>query len=179
MHSDGREILSAVQRAKLEAVKRNTCVGIVLNPAANPPADLTGVANRGSFTVFIDDGRGGGNECNAQIDGTEANNPLMQAIPQGVKDGVAMTRSTDPSSPGAGNDGNFNDLFDSITFNNRGIAQTRLPNALPVPFTSIVLRNDPNPANANWWGRIVVNNMGGGMAYQTNNDPAIQGNWSE
>ncbi len=182
MRSDGRDLLGTIQRAKLEAIKRNTCVGVVLNPAAAPPADLSGVTNRGSYNIFIDDGRGGGNACNALIDGTESTNPLMMARAQEailVKDGVAMTRSTNPSTPGAGNDPNFNDLFDSITFNNRGIAVQRQPDPLAAPFTSIVLRNDPNPANASWWGRIVINNMGGGIEYQTNNLPANQGSWSE
>lgn len=181
MRSDGRDILSALQQAKLEAIKRNTCVGVLLFPAAAPPADLTGDANRGSYMMFIDDGRGfPAGACDAVLNGTEANNPLMPANPlvnaSRVREGVALTRSPTASTAA---DLNLNELFDSISFDNRGLARARTPDPVVPPFNAIVLRNDPNPANPTWWGRVVANNVGGSILFQTNNNPANQNVWSD
>ena len=59
-----RELYSNMQKAKSEAVKRNTSVGIAFTTAAFP---TTG----GSYTVFLDDGTGGGTASNATRDGGE------------------------------------------------------------------------------------------------------------
>ncbi len=174
MRADGREIINLVQQAKLEAIKRNTCVGVRLTPG--PAGDLTGNNDRGSYIIFIDDGRGGGTACNGQIEGDEDTNPMMFARPQDerrVKKGVALTLSTVASTVG---DENLNDLFNRISFDARSLVRARFVDAGP---TAIILRNDPNPANATMWGRIVVNNMGGTIQYQTNNDPNNEGAWSE
>ena len=74
MHKFGRELVGAVQQARLDAVRLNACVRIsfidndgdstTAAPAlpAVPPADLSGFPNasRGGYWVHIDDGSGGG-----------------------------------------------------------------------------------------------------------------------
>ena len=60
------DLFSYMQKAKLEAVRRNTDIGITFN-TVNPPA--TG----GSYLAFVDDGSGaGGIPGNAVQDGSEA-----------------------------------------------------------------------------------------------------------
>ncbi|MCK9172504.1 MAG: GspH/FimT family protein [Desulfuromonas thiophila] len=53
-----------MQKAKSEAVLRNTSIGITFTPVAFP-------ATGGGYTVFIDDGNGGGTAGNAVQDGGE------------------------------------------------------------------------------------------------------------
>ena len=65
LKSSARDLYSNIQKAKLEATKRNVCVGMNFNTVAFP---LTG----GGYTVFVDDGTGGGTACNMTQDGTEA-----------------------------------------------------------------------------------------------------------
>ncbi len=59
-----RELFSNMQKAKSEAVKRNTSVGIAFTTVVFP-------ATGGGYTVFIDDGEGGGTPGNAVQDGGE------------------------------------------------------------------------------------------------------------
>lgn len=59
-----RDLYSNMQKARLEAVKRNTNIGISF-------ATVTYPATGGSYLVFIDDGSGGGTAGNAIKDGTE------------------------------------------------------------------------------------------------------------
>jgi type IV fimbrial biogenesis protein FimT len=59
-----RELFSNMQKAKSEAVKRNTSVGIAFTTVVFP-------ATGGGYTVFIDDGEGGGTPANAVQDGGE------------------------------------------------------------------------------------------------------------
>ena len=61
-----RELVANFQRAKLEAVKRNTDVVISFTPVAFTPTG--GV---GSYLIFVDDGSGGGTAGNDVRDGTE------------------------------------------------------------------------------------------------------------
>lgn len=58
------DLYSNVQRVRLEAVKRNTDVGISFTTVIFP-------ATGGSYQAFIDDGAGGGTASNAIQDGTE------------------------------------------------------------------------------------------------------------
>lgn len=66
LQSDARELYSNVQRAKLEAAKRNSCVGIRFTTVSFP-------AKGGDYSLFVDDGLGGGigAACNGSIDGGE------------------------------------------------------------------------------------------------------------
>jgi len=60
-----RDLYSGLQKAKLEAVKRNTCTGTVYTTVVFP-------AEGGSYLSFFDDGAGGGIACNGIQDGGEA-----------------------------------------------------------------------------------------------------------
>jgi prepilin-type N-terminal cleavage/methylation domain-containing protein len=171
MHADGRDLISNLQLARLEAVKRNTCVGVTLTPVVAP-------ATGGSYTIFFDNGFGGppANACNATIDGNEGSlNPLVNPTPARiviVKEGVTLTQS--PVAATAADQAFLNgSLFESISFNSRSMVAARVW----VGGRAIALRNDPNPANATWWGRVVVTPTGG-TEYQTNNNPNNQGSWS-
>ncbi len=171
MNSDGRALLSLIQRAKVEAIGRGECVGLILNTGNAPPADLSGqsAANRGNFFMFLDDGNGvGGTACNAIQDGAE----VAITVQQNVGDGVAMT-PTGFAVPV--NDPNSNDLFDRISFAPRALVAARGSTA----GQAVVFRNDPNPASATWWGRVIIN-PSGSAAYQTNdsNTQADVVNWS-
>ncbi len=169
MHSYGRDLIAAAQGARLEAVKRNACVGIIFD-----------LPNNG-YRVFLDDGLGGGTACDALMHNDEQNNPQFPARLVGVPEGVSIAAA--PVPPNAYDpvlftgDKNFrgaadHDFFSSISFNARSLVAARTFVGNPVVF-----RNDP--VNPTWWGRVVVNNFGGSMAYQTNNNPANEANWSE
>ncbi len=78
-----RGLYSNMQKAKLEAVKRNTNVVVLLN-AVNCPALPTIPSLRGSYSVFVDDGSGAGGIANDQTqNGTE---PTISSVtmPQNV-----------------------------------------------------------------------------------------------
>ncbi|MDY0190195.1 MAG: GspH/FimT family pseudopilin [Desulfuromonas sp.] len=60
-----RELFSNMQKAKSEAVKLNTNIGISFETVVFP-------ATGGSYTAFVDDGSGGGTAGNAVQDGTES-----------------------------------------------------------------------------------------------------------
>lgn len=174
MNSDGRGLLTLIQRAKVEAIQRGECVAVRLNTGAAPPADLSGqpAANRGSFTLFLDDGAGvGGIACNAIMDGTE----ILIGLQQFVGEGVALTQAPVVATVPPAGDPNFNDLFESISFEARGLIPQL--GRRWVGGRAIVLRNDPNPALATWWGRVIVS-PSGSVSYQTNNNPATENTWS-
>ena len=60
-----RDLYSIIAKAKLEAVKRNACMGISFTTVSYP-------SKGGSYVFFIDDGSGsGGIACNGQQDGGE------------------------------------------------------------------------------------------------------------
>ncbi len=60
-----RDLYSNLQKAKLEAVKRNTCTGTSFTTVVFP-------AEGGNYSSFFDDGTGGGIACNGVQDGGEA-----------------------------------------------------------------------------------------------------------
>lgn len=60
-----RDLYSNIQKAKVEAAKRNVCVSIAFTTVVYP-------ATGGSYIGFFDDGSGGGVACNGSQDGTEA-----------------------------------------------------------------------------------------------------------
>lgn len=65
LKSAARDLYSTIQKAKSEAVKRNTCTGISFATVVFP-------ATGGGFNLFIDDGGTvGGIACNGQQDGNE------------------------------------------------------------------------------------------------------------
>lgn len=61
-----RDIYSFFQKARLEAIKRNCNVVIAFIPGAYLPGGSVG-----SYSVFVDDGAGGGTAENFILDGTE------------------------------------------------------------------------------------------------------------
>lgn len=76
LQRDSRELFSKLQKAKLQAVKENTCIGISYTPVAFP-------ATGGGYSIFRDDGVGGGGRCNSVQDGAEVN-LLSTTMSQGV-----------------------------------------------------------------------------------------------
>lgn len=60
-----RDVYSCLQKAKLEAVKRNACTGTIFTTVVYP-------AIGGTYSSFFDDGTGGGIACNGVQDGGEA-----------------------------------------------------------------------------------------------------------
>lgn len=167
MHSYGRDLLSAVQLARLDAIRNNTCMGIFFD-----------IPN-GSYWIFTDDGTGAGTACDAVMDPAEQGNALSPARQVTVPDGVTIAQS--PVAATFGTDPNYRlagpppdtDLFDSISFDSRSLVAARVWNGVG----AITLRNDLVVANATWWGRIIVT-PSGSVEYQTNNNPVNQGNWS-
>ena len=59
-----RNLYSDMQKARLQAIKENTLIGVSFTTVAYP-------ADGGGYTVFIDDGSGGGVAGNAVQDGGE------------------------------------------------------------------------------------------------------------
>lgn len=76
LKSDARDLYSNLQKAKLEAVKQNSCTGVVFTPVVLP-------ATGGSYAIFVDDGAGAGTPCNAVQDGGE-NIVSTTAVSNGV-----------------------------------------------------------------------------------------------
>lgn len=72
-----RELFADLQRARMEAIKRNAPAVVVFVPAASCTA--TG----GSYSVFVDDGAGGGVANNKNLDGGEQNF-VQQTMPRDV-----------------------------------------------------------------------------------------------
>ncbi len=81
LKAEARDIIGALQEAKLEAIKRNTCVGVSFNPV--------GAGNiGGSYQIFVDNG-GGTNTCNRTWDtGEEVLKDF--AINSSEKDALAL-----------------------------------------------------------------------------------------
>ena len=71
-----RDLYSNLQEAKIEAVKRNTCAGVIFTTVVFP-------AEGGNYLSFIDDGSGGGIACNGTQDGTETS-MFIVATPKSV-----------------------------------------------------------------------------------------------
>jgi len=65
LKSDARNVVSSIQKAKVEAIKRNQCVGISFSTVVYP-------ATGGNYVVFLDDGSGGGTRCDGFQNGSEA-----------------------------------------------------------------------------------------------------------
>ena len=179
MHADARDLLSFVQQARFDAVRLNTCVGVALLPGALGDLSGVGLPNRGSYVLFQDDGSGVGTECDAICDnaacGGVGTEPILQTV--GVSEGVAFTGTpapatgNDPAFPGNPQPG----LWSSVSFDSRSMVST-----VPIPWNgarAIVFRNNPNPANATWWGRVIVSTSGR-AEYQTVDNPANEALWS-
>jgi type IV fimbrial biogenesis protein FimT len=78
LRSAANDLVSNFQKAKLEAVKRNTEVVISFTPVAYTPAGRVG-----GYQIFVDNGAGGGTANNGTRDGTE---PVLvqESMPQNV-----------------------------------------------------------------------------------------------
>jgi len=81
-----RDLISNFQRARMEAVKQNTWAVLSFNPAAN------------SYTLFIDNGAGGGFANNFTQDGTEQS--LVAAGQDNVVGTVTMPDSVTLNAAG-------------------------------------------------------------------------------
>jgi type IV fimbrial biogenesis protein FimT len=66
LRTAARDLYSNMQKAKMEAVRRNVNVIIVFTPGAYVPAGRVG-----SYQVFVDDGNGGGTAGDGILNGTE------------------------------------------------------------------------------------------------------------
>ena len=71
LKQSARDLYSDMQRAKMEAIKRNANVVIVFNKVACPGLPNVVPAPGGGYTVFVDDGAGGGVRGNDTQDGSE------------------------------------------------------------------------------------------------------------
>ncbi len=200
MHKFGRELVGAIQQARAEAVRRNACVRISFtdddgdsstsvpnfplgHPAYLPgkpaavPADLTGLPNinRGGYWIHTDDGAGGGIACDNLVNGAEKVRVVI------VPDHVTFTASDFAATTNDPNVRSINppvdsDLLEQFSFNSRALIQAR---TFANNQKAYVLRNDPDPAKATWWGRVVVNPVSGTAHYQTNNKRNQETSWSE
>ena len=72
-----RDLYSNMQKARVEAVKRNVCIGISFTTVVYP-------ATGGGYLGFVDDGVGGGTPCNGSKDGGEAAFFLPVSMPQDI-----------------------------------------------------------------------------------------------
>ena len=164
LHADGRELLSNIQTMKLEAVKRNTCVGLYFLPVVAP-------ATGGSYRIFIDDGSGGGTACDAVWDnpvgGGVGTEPLLMSDVN-VRESVALTMTPVAATPA-----DQANLFTAISFNQRSMVATRLA----VGTGSVVFSNNGNPAQASLWLRVMVRNTGSAFI-QTNTNAGNPNNWN-
>lgn len=70
LKSAAREVVGILQEARLEAVKRNTCVGVEFNPVGEGNIG-------GSYRMFVDDG-GAAATCNRSYDAGEE---VLKTIP--------------------------------------------------------------------------------------------------
>ncbi len=80
-----RGLYSNMQKAKIEAVKRNTNVVVVLNAvncAGAPPLPMPSPG--GSYSVFVDDGAGGGTANDQTQNGTELTISSSVTMPKDV-----------------------------------------------------------------------------------------------
>jgi len=78
LRAASRDLLSRMQSAKLEAVKRNANVAIVFTTG-----DYTAAGGVGGYEIFVDNGEGGGTANNFSRDGAET---LLSAdtMPPGI-----------------------------------------------------------------------------------------------
>ena len=83
LRGDAREMYATMQRAKMEAIKRNTCASIAFTTVAFP-------ATGGGYTLFLDDGAGGGTACDGQQNGGEA---VLTTIPMST--GISLVSASD------------------------------------------------------------------------------------
>ncbi len=158
LHAEARDLLTAVQEARLEAVKRGTCVGLTFTAAGAP------LFPRGGYAVFLDNNPGVGLSCNGAQDAGE----VVLRTTTISRDSVMLVPS--PVVPN-GADGDLASIFNVLSLNPRAIPQ----NILAPP--GFVLRNDDNGALATLWARVIMN-ASGNASVQTNTDPTVQGNWN-
>lgn len=86
LRNSARDIYGNIQTAKTEAAKRNTCVGVALTTVSYP-------TEGGTYTTFIDNGDGGGSEC----DGIQhADEPVISSPAiTNVESGVSLYNAAD------------------------------------------------------------------------------------
>ena len=89
LKADARELYSTMQKAKMEAIKRNTCASIAFTTSPFP-------ATGGSYTLFLDNGEGAGTACNGTRDGTE---PVLATTP--VSAGITLVSASNIGGPKA------------------------------------------------------------------------------
>lgn len=121
LKSDARDLVSNLQKARLEAIKRNKCVGMTFAAVVFP-------ATGGTYTLFLDDGNGQGASCDANPNETISDlDPTL--IPPLAS--VAMGQSVSLASAviGAGSSFSFTPKG-GVANSQSGIVQLRNTNGL-------------------------------------------------
>ncbi|MBW1729722.1 MAG: GspH/FimT family pseudopilin [Deltaproteobacteria bacterium] len=90
LRAEARKIYSDMQRARLEAVKRNRNVIISFTPSASP--------GQGTYTIFVDDGSGGGTAGDGTRNGSEQILTTVQISPSVSLYGASFTNGGSPST---------------------------------------------------------------------------------
>lgn len=116
-----RELYTDLQKAKAEAIKRNAYVVTVFSPGT-----YSSEGKIGSYTIFVDDGSGGGESDNFIHDGDEKV-MAFKTMPQNVSLYDAGFSNIDSNN-------------DKILFNNLGLPIIKTQNKFI--FGSIYLRNN-------------------------------------
>ena len=94
-----RDLVSHLQWARSEAVKRQTIVALTFSSGALP---ANRIGQGGGYTLFVDDGAGGGNAGNLQMDGSEVQLKSVPMPPGVALISAAFTQLTGTPSNAAG-----------------------------------------------------------------------------
>ncbi len=157
MHADARDLLSNIQQIRLQAVQRNSCVGLEF-AMINAPAPA-----RMGYNIFMDDGTGGGTPCNGIREGGET---VMRSVKS--RPGVVLNAPS-TAFPVSSN------AFTSISFNQRSLVAGRSRDFPPGTavggfFFGHTGRTAPE------WLRVVVG-LTGNARIERNSDVTNSGGW--
>jgi len=105
LRSSATTILSVFKKARTEAIKRNVSVALIFNDAGN-----------GTYSMFVDDGNGGGTANNMKRDGTEQQ--LLDPSTTKIQSGNSLVNETlTPPDPLTLNP----DGFPGVEFSSNGL----------------------------------------------------------
>jgi type IV fimbrial biogenesis protein FimT len=138
-----RELFTDLKKAKAEAIKRNAYVVVVFSPGTYSPE-----GGIGSYTIFVDDGSGGGESENFLRDGDEAV-ITTKNMPQNVSQYDAGFTNIDSKS-------------DRLLFNSLGLPIIKAQNKFIIG--SIYLRN-----NNEKYYKLSISRYGGISIKESNN----------
>jgi len=140
LKSTARDLYSMFRLARVEAVKRNLNVVIVIDPEVYSPDGMAG-----SYHVFVDDGAGGGNAENFKCENPDGYDPSSSGTEEIIAN-VSMPKKVSLFNT------NFAGTPQSIAFNNRGLPLK--DSNLPLNDEHVLLRN------TNRWYKITVSSAG-------------------